>query len=51
LASALRVLNIKEMAWLRPIGVIRRQEGYLPPAVGRFIDIIKRMTKQMDALR
>ena len=51
LAGALKILNVKEMARLRPIGVVCRQENCLPHAVGRFIDIIRRMTKQMVALR
>ena len=33
--AALRVIPVKELVWLRPVGVIRRKESYVPPAVGR----------------
>jgi DNA-binding transcriptional LysR family regulator len=50
-ASALKVLPVKELEWLRPVGVIYRRETYLPPAVRRFIEIIKVIAKDVTALR
>jgi DNA-binding transcriptional LysR family regulator len=44
-ASAIRILPIKELVWVRPIGLIYRREAYLPPAVYRFIEIIKAKAK------
>jgi DNA-binding transcriptional LysR family regulator len=41
---ALRVLPVKELRWLRPIGVIRRNEPYVSPATHRFIEILRRVT-------
>ena len=35
------ILPVAELAWRRPVGVIARDEGYLPPAVQRLIDILK----------
>jgi len=40
-APKLKFLPVKELAWRRPIGLIYRQESYLPPAIRRFIDILK----------
>jgi DNA-binding transcriptional LysR family regulator len=45
LASALKILPVKELAWWRPIGLVYRQESYLPPAMGRFIEIVKASAK------
>jgi DNA-binding transcriptional LysR family regulator len=41
LASAVKILPVKELAWLRPVGLIHRRETYLPPAARRFIEIVK----------
>jgi DNA-binding transcriptional LysR family regulator len=41
---ALHPLPVKELCWLRPIGVIHRKEPYLPPAVRRLIEILVRAT-------
>lgn len=41
---ALQALPVKELCWLRPIGVIHRKEPYLPPAVRRLIEILVRVT-------
>ena len=35
------VLPVQELAWLRPVGAIHRDEPYLHPGVRRFIDILK----------
>jgi DNA-binding transcriptional LysR family regulator len=40
----LHPLPVKELCWLRPIGVIHRKEPYLPPAVRRLIEILVRVT-------
>jgi DNA-binding transcriptional LysR family regulator len=41
LAPKLEVLPVAELAWLRPVGLIYRQDKYPPPALKRLIDIIK----------
>ena len=38
---ALTILPVTELAWLRPIGAIMRNERYRPPAVQRLIDILR----------
>src|SRR5262249_47138445 len=50
LASALKALPVKELAWQRPIGLVYRQESYLPPAIGRFIEILKARAKHIAPL-
>jgi len=40
-ASTVTILPVKELEWVRPIGLIYRRETYLPPAIGRFIEILK----------
>jgi DNA-binding transcriptional LysR family regulator len=40
--NALHALPVKELHWLRPVGVIHRKEPYLSPAVRRFIEILTR---------
>jgi len=51
LASALKIVPVKELTWRRPIGLIYRQESYLPPAIGRFIEILKASAKEIAPLR
>jgi hypothetical protein len=41
LAPNLKVLPVKELAWVRPVGLIYRREVYQPPAIKRLIEIIK----------
>jgi len=50
LASALRILPVNELAWRRPIGLIHRKESYLPPAIRRFIEILKAGAKDIVPL-
>ena len=40
---ALRMLPVPELAWRRSIGVIRRDEQYVHPAVDRFVEILKKV--------
>ena len=40
-ASRVKILPVPELAWTRPIGLIHRQDKYLPPALARFIEILK----------
>jgi DNA-binding transcriptional LysR family regulator len=47
LDPAVAMLPIKELAWPFPISVIYRKETYLPPAVRRFVEIIKATAKAM----
>jgi len=47
LASAVTTLPVKDLAWRRSVGIIYRQETYLPPALRRFIEIIKAKAKNM----
>ena len=41
LASILKILRVKELTWLRPVGVVYRRETYLPPVARRFIEILR----------
>jgi DNA-binding transcriptional LysR family regulator len=45
--SAVKTLPVKELEWLRPVGVMYRRETYLPPAMLRLIEIIKGTAKEM----
>jgi DNA-binding transcriptional LysR family regulator len=49
LDSRVKILPVKQLAWLRPIGLIYRREPYLPPPVGRFIGILKDRAKDATA--
>ena len=42
-------LPVKELAWIRRIGVSYRKDGYLSPAALRFIDILKSSAKEIAA--
>jgi DNA-binding transcriptional LysR family regulator len=48
-AFGLKILPVKELTWIRQVGIIYRRETYLPPALVRFIDIIKAAAKEMAA--
>ena len=41
---ALKVLPVKELRWVRSMGVLYREEPYLSPAIRRFIEILTRIT-------
>jgi DNA-binding transcriptional LysR family regulator len=41
---ALKALPVKELYWVRPVGLMHRKERYIPPAVRRFIEILSRIT-------
>lgn len=41
LASNLKILPVKELAWVRPVGLIYRREIYQPPAIRRLIEILR----------
>ena len=45
----LKELPVKELEWRRPVGVIYREGGYLPPAAKRFIEILKATAKEISA--
>jgi DNA-binding transcriptional LysR family regulator len=49
LAPRLKILPVKELAWIRPIGLIYRRETYRAPAVVRFIEILKTRAKDISA--
>jgi len=42
--AAVKILRVEELAWRRSIGFIRRKETYLPPAVLRFIEILRALS-------
>jgi DNA-binding transcriptional LysR family regulator len=42
--GALQVLPVKELQWVRSVGVLHRNEPYLAPAVRRFIHILTTIT-------
>jgi DNA-binding transcriptional LysR family regulator len=41
--AGLQVLPVKELCWVRSVGVLHREEPYLSPAVRRFIEILTRI--------
>ncbi len=45
--AALRIIPVKELVWLRPVGVIRRKESYVPPAVGVLMKILETASRRM----
>jgi DNA-binding transcriptional LysR family regulator len=45
----LQVLPVKELYWVRSVGVLHRKEPYLSPAVRRFIEILTRITSRTAA--
>jgi DNA-binding transcriptional LysR family regulator len=47
LSKVVRILAVKELKLVRPIGVVYRRETYLPPAVKRFVLILKAQSKDM----
>jgi DNA-binding transcriptional LysR family regulator len=47
--SALKVLPVPELRWVRSVGVLHREESYLSPAVRRFIEILTRITSSPAA--
>jgi len=50
-ASSLAILPVKELAWIRPVGLIYRRETYQPPAIKRLIEILKASAKGILASR
>jgi DNA-binding transcriptional LysR family regulator len=44
-ARSVVVLPVKELVWPFPISVIYRKEAYRPPALRRFIEVIKATAK------
>lgn len=42
----LKELPVKELQLRRPVGVVYRKGGYLPPAARRFIDLLKAVVEQ-----
>src|ERR1043165_1732100 len=38
----LEVLPVAELRWVRPVGVLHRNEPYLSPAIRRFIEVLKK---------
>jgi DNA-binding transcriptional LysR family regulator len=42
--GALQVLPVKELCWVRSVGVLHRKEPYLSPSVRRFIQVLTRVT-------
>jgi DNA-binding transcriptional LysR family regulator len=45
--SEVTMLPVEELAWPFPVSVIYRNETYLPPAMRRFVEIIKATAKTM----
>jgi DNA-binding transcriptional LysR family regulator len=48
-ATRLQVLPVKELRWVRSVGVLHREEPYLSPAVRRFVEILTRITSSTAA--
>jgi DNA-binding transcriptional LysR family regulator len=49
-APQVKILPVKELAWRRPIGLTYRHETYLPPAIRRFIEILKAQARNVATL-
>jgi len=49
-AAAVRILPVEGVKLVRSIGVVYRREAYLPPAVTRFVMILKAQSKQLRPL-
>ena len=47
LAPAVTILPVKDLFWVRPIGLIYRQESYQAPAVKRLIEVLRTAAKVM----
>ena len=47
----IRILPVRELAWSRSVGLLRRNENYVPPIVTRFIDTLKSMASDTGARR
>lgn len=46
-AAKVGILPIEELKLIRPIGIVYRRETYLPPALTRFVAILKAQCKKM----
>jgi DNA-binding transcriptional LysR family regulator len=44
-APRLKILPVVDLKWIRPIGLLYRRESYLPPALLRFIGIIRAIAR------
>jgi DNA-binding transcriptional LysR family regulator len=44
----LKALPVKEATWLRHVGVIYRDGGYLSPAAKRLIEILKSTAREIS---
>jgi DNA-binding transcriptional LysR family regulator len=49
--SELAILPVRELAWSFPVAAIHRQEAYLPPALRRFVDVMRQAARTMRADR
>ena len=45
--TVLKILNITDAKWLRPVSLMYRKDGYLAPLGRRFIDILKAMANEI----
>ena len=45
----LKALPVKELCWVRSVGMLHRKEPYLSPAVRRFIEVLTRITSNSRA--
>jgi len=50
-SDSVKILPVKELLWRRLVGLMRRNETYVPPAVLRFVEIIKTAAKDMPISR
>jgi hypothetical protein len=49
--SAVKALDVKELSMRRAVGAIHRNDPYLPPIVGRMLEILRstaKRNKQLD---
>jgi DNA-binding transcriptional LysR family regulator len=45
------ILPVKELAWRRSVGFLRRKEAYYPPVVQRFADILRSIARRTGRSR
>lgn len=43
----LKVLAVRDVSWIRPVGLVYRDDGYLSPVARRFIEILKTVAKDV----
>jgi len=45
----LKIIQVRDVSWIRPVFLAYRDDGYLSPVARRFIEILKRIAKDIKA--